>query len=241
MMVNPDCLAASRTRSCCGFWIHREYTGKPTGGSQMFGGGFAVVGDVSAHFETARDFLGMFALNAGAGREIRWAAENEIKFFVRTKSGWLAEVASADVETVLHAVPLRRFFCERDALGLCFNGDESRGWQTPGGDHGDGSDAAAEVENGSGSRAPRRSIPSGQKVVGGKAVAFLQLEQAKETADRVQGFADGGWFLRLCARRNRSRFSPTFESRLNHWRTLPEQLCVRKFELSGRPLKLNPS
>src|SRR4051812_39724289 len=104
----------------------------------MFGGSFAVVGDVSAHFEAAREFLRMLALNAGAGRKIRWAAENEIKLFIGAKRGGVAEIAGSNVEAVLHSVPLRRFFCECNALGLGFNGDESCGRQTPGGDHGNG-------------------------------------------------------------------------------------------------------
>src|SRR5688500_7186624 len=91
--------------------------------------------------------------------------------------------------TTLELVVAGAFSRELNALFLRFDGDKLRAGQSPRGDHSDGSDSAAQVQDSFGPRRPGRPIPGGQNVVGGKSMAFFQLEQTKISADRVERLA----------------------------------------------------
>src|SRR5262245_18354792 len=95
----------------------------------------------------------------------------------------------ANFVTILEMIETGAFAGEANAFFLGFDGDEFRAGQTPGGDHADGADAAAEVEHAFGERAPGSGIPGGEDVVGGKAMAFFELEKAKVAADGIERFA----------------------------------------------------
>ena len=77
-----------------------------TGGPEALFCDSAVVGDVAAHFEAARDSLRVIAFDAAARGKIRRTAENEIELLVGFKNVRAAEVAVANVETIPKAVPL---------------------------------------------------------------------------------------------------------------------------------------
>ena len=124
------------------FRIEGEDAGEGTAGLEVGGGGFAVVVDVAADFETAGDFLGMVAFDAGAEREVGRAAEDEVEFFLGLEGSGFAEVAFADVEAIIEAVSADGFFCQCDAFFPGFDGDDAGTGETPGRDHGDGADPA---------------------------------------------------------------------------------------------------
>lgn len=113
----------------------------------MFCGGFAVVGNISPHFETAGDFLRVIALHPRAQWKVRRTAKNEIKLLIIAHDVDIAKIAQADVEAILNPVPFGRFFCEDNAFRLCLDRDKSSRGQSPCGDCRNGSNAAAEIQN----------------------------------------------------------------------------------------------
>ena len=117
-------------------------------------GGLAVVGDGSADFEAAGDFLRMVALDAGAEWKVGRAAEDEVEAFVRLQDFRITDVSFPDIEAISETVPFHRFLRELDTFALGLDGYDGHVRQSPGGDHSDGADPAAEVEDVSRARAP---------------------------------------------------------------------------------------
>ncbi len=193
--------------------VHGKDAGEDAARSEVSCGGLAIVADVTAHFEATGEALGMIAGYAGAWREIGWTAEDEIEAAGFGEEVGIAKVAQTDVEAMGEAVPEGGFEGEADAFGLGFDGGEVGAGKAPGGDHGDGTDAGAEIEDVKGRRAPRSAVPSGEDVVGGEAVAVGELEQAEVSADGVEGFAGiGGWTEAESAWGNGAGFGPALES-----------------------------
>ena len=80
----------------------------------------------------------------------------------------------------------RRLSRQPHALGLRLDRDDARARQPPRGDHADGADAGAEVEDRRRGRRPRRSVPRRQHVVGREPVTVAQLKDAEVSADGVE-------------------------------------------------------
>ncbi len=175
-----------------GIWIHGKDTGEDASGSEVSGGGLAVVADITAHFESAGEALGMIAGHAGAGWEIGWTAEDEIEEVGRRQDVGIAEITASDVIAVGETVPLGGFEGESDAVGLGFDGGELGTGKAPCGDHADGSDAGTEVEDATCGGAPGSAVPGGEDVVGGEAVTVGQLEQSEVATDGVEGLVWAG-------------------------------------------------
>src|SRR5688500_2747429 len=102
--------ANNRQLCCFGRIVHAlfllrrgdwKYTREETARVQALRGDRAIVGDVASHLEAARDFLWVIAFDAAAGREVRWAGENEIELLIGLESARVAEVAVADFEAIL--------------------------------------------------------------------------------------------------------------------------------------------
>jgi hypothetical protein len=179
-------------------------------GREPLDGNGAIISDVTAHFEAARDLLRVIAFNAAPERKIGRTAEGEIKFFIGLENVRIAEVGVTNVETILKAVPLDGFAREPNALFLRFNRDEARKWQTPGGDQRDSADSTAEIECVTSGGAPGCAVPGSEDVVRGKTMAILQLEDAEVAANRIQGLTGfERWPFATRARRDGAGFGPT--------------------------------
>ena len=194
----------------------REHAGEGAAGLQVRRRGRAVVRDAAAQFEAARDLLRVGTLDAAAAREIRWAAEHQIEALVHAERPRPAQVALADVEAILEPVPAHRSAREPDAFRLRLDADDARPRQPPRRDHRHRADAAAEIEEAAGARAPRRSVPGGENVVGGVAVAFAQLEDFEMPAQGIERFvlADRQLAVAVIARHRRTGDRVAAEVRL---------------------------
>jgi len=194
---------------------HGKDACEKTSRRQSLRGDFTIVGDVTAHFEPARDLLRVIAFDAAARGKVRRTTEDEIELFIGFESVCVPEVTVANIETILKAVPLDGFAGEADAFILRFHGDEASGLQTPRSDESDGADATAEIEDAAGGGGPRRAVPGSEDVVGGKTVALLELENTEVTADGIQRLSGFKWWpFAACAGRHRAGFGPPAKIRI---------------------------
>src|SRR5438309_1778472 len=104
----------------------------------------------------------MIALDACAKRKIRRTAKNQIELLIRTQHGWIAKITVTKLVSMFELIVARAFPSQLHALLLRFNRDESRHRQTPRGYHSHRANAAAQIKNSFGARAPRRAVPRGQ-------------------------------------------------------------------------------
>ena len=218
-------------------WSDREDACKKTGRRESLRCDGAVVGDVAAHFKTARDLLRMVTFDAAARGKIRRTAEDEVKLFVRLENMRVPKVPVANVEAILKAIPVNGFAGEADAFVLRFDGNEAGGLQTPRGHERDGADAAAEVKDVARGRGPRRAVPGSEDVVSGKSMAVFQLEEAEVTADGIKGFS--GFDRRpLAARAGRdgAGFGPPAKIRIEPVHT--RRLCGTAAEMKVLPARV---
>src|SRR5277367_4603278 len=127
----------------------------------------------------------MLAFHASARRKIRRAAGDEIEFLIGMNNSLRTKITCADFVAIFNSVVVCRFSGEHHAFTLRLDGHKFRAGQTPRANHADRADAATEVERGACGWTPSRAIPRGQNIVGGKAMAVAQLEQAEMSADGV--------------------------------------------------------
>lgn len=193
---------------------HREDACEKSASLQTRGRSCAVIGDIAARLKPAGDFLRMIPFHAAPQWKIGRAAEDQIEFFLRTESRFIPKIALTDFVALFQPIPTCRFAGKAHAFRLRFNCDKPRPGQPPGGDHSHGADSASQIKNVLRRRATHRAVPSGQDVIGRKAMTFGQLEQPKIAADRVKRLARiNGGTLTKGAGRYGSRLGPSLKQR----------------------------
>ena len=120
-----------------------------TAGREARGRDPAVVADVAAQLEPARDLLRMIAFDASAEREVRGAAEHEIEPLLGRENARVAKIAEPDVRAIAQPVEAHGAARQRDAFLLRLDRHQACAGQAPGGHGRDAADAAAKIENGS--------------------------------------------------------------------------------------------
>ncbi len=86
---------------------YRKDAGKETAAFEMLRGHSAVIGNVSAHFKSARHFLRMIAFHPTAERKIRWTAEHKIELLVLAQDSRFAKIALTNFVSLRKSIPLR--------------------------------------------------------------------------------------------------------------------------------------
>src|SRR5262245_47647545 len=86
---------------------HGEDTGEESPSGEMPRGGRTIIRNVSTQFKPAGNLLRVIPWHSAAGRKIGRTAKDQIELLVRAQHVRFAEIAFADLEARLHAVPSR--------------------------------------------------------------------------------------------------------------------------------------
>jgi hypothetical protein len=187
----------------------RKHTGKQTSRGQMFRGRLTIIHHTPPHLKPAGPFLRMFTHDAIRLWPIRRTPGDEVKFLVLPNHPRLTKVSVTDLIPIHQSIGHRRTAGQSHALRLGFHGHKPSARTTPRTDHAHRPNATAQIQTRFHGRCPRSPIPRRQRIIRGKAVSMLQLQDPKmATKSRAR--------LPLAShrhsRRNGARLRPAFEN-----------------------------
>ena len=201
----------------------REHTGKQSSRGQMFRRRLAIIHHTPPHLKSAGPFLRMFTHDAIRLRPIRRTPRDEVKGLLLPDHPRLTKVPLTDLIPIHQSIGQRRVAGQGHALRLGLHGHKLSARTTPRTDHAHRPNATPQIQPRFHRRRPRRPIPRRQRIIRGKAMSMLQLQDPKMATQSRARFPLARHRHRW---RHRPRLRPSFENGLNlilHFQTWTTQ------------------
>lgn len=186
----------------------REHTGKQSSRGQMFRGRFAIIHHTPPHLKPAGPFLGMFTHGAIRLWPIRRTPRDEVEFLLLPNHPQLPKVPLPNLIPIHQTIRQCRAAGQGHALRLGFHRHKPSARTTPRTDHAHRPNATPQIQARFHRRCPRSPIPRRQRIIRGKAMTILQLQDPKMATKSRARFPLASHKHR---RRHRARLRPSFE------------------------------